>query len=477
MIFSSIPFLFLFLPLVLAGYFLLPGLKARNRWLLLASLVFYTWGGGIFALILLASITANYIFGLATGRAIDAGRTGQRNLWVACSVLVNIGLLAYYKYINFAIAQWNALAQNWGFAPPIAWESVALPIGISFFTFHCLSYVFDVAHGKFRAQRDYGVFALYVMLFPQLIAGPIVRYHDIATQFFDRPQGKAPFYEGMIRFLHGLAKKVILADSVGAVAESVFALPAGEMTTSLAWLGAFAYMLQIYFDFSAYSDMAIGLARMFGFTFPENFNRPYSAHSITDFWRRWHMTLSNWIREYLYIPLGGNRVSTRRMYGNLLTVFFLTGLWHGANWTFILWGLYHGALLVIERVSGQREHDNHILLRRALTCFLVLIGWVMFRAADVQQALNFYQHMFFAFDTGGKLPATVDAALSRRNTLAFVLASLVLCLPRHWRMAHFLHRTDRPALLYHGFLLLIALPYSLILIAGGTFSPFLYFQF
>lgn len=479
MVFSSLPFLFYFLPLVLLGYFGLRGTDARNYWLLAASLVFYIWGGGIFVLILLASITANYWFGLWAAKAREAGDKKRLHLWVAGSVLINIGLLGYYKYINFAIAEFNRAGEWLGMSQPIAWDSVILPIGISFYTFQSMSYVFDIARGDCEPQRRFSRFALYVALFPQLIAGPIVRYHDVATQIPQREHSLRLFHEGMIRFVHGLVKKVVLADAAGAVAESCFGLSTGELTTGAAWLGAFAYTLQIYFDFSAYSDMAIGLGKMFGFVFPENFRRPYSALSITDFWRRWHITLSTWIREYLYIPLGGNRVSTQRLYANLLIVFFLTGLWHGANWTFILWGLYHGALLVIERLTGQRETDREHAslrgLRRAVTVLLVLIGWVLFRAESVPQAFAFYSQMFAFGDW--QLPVMVEIALTPRILLTLALSCLVFVLPRPWQMAAYITSGSRVAIAYRWFLLLLALPYALLLVFSGTFSPFLYFQF
>lgn len=479
MVFSSLPFLFYFLPLVLAGYYLLRPTPARNYWLLASSLVFYTWGGGIFVLLLLGSITINYGFGLWAARAVESGNARNLRLCVLGTVAVNIGLLGYYKYINFFIAEFNRSAEWFGFGQPIAWDSVILPIGISFFTFQSMSYIFDIARRDIVAERNFARFALYESLFPHLIAGPIVRYREIAAELPARDHGLEQFYGGMIRFVHGLVKKVVLADAAGAVAESAFGLPEGQLTTAAAWLGAFAYTMQIYFDFSAYSDMAIGLGKMFGFTFPENFRRPYSALSITDFWRRWHITLSSWIREYVYIPLGGNRVGPRRVYANLLIVFFLTGLWHGANWTFILWGLYHGVLLVIERLTGgretDREHARFRNLRRASTLLMVLFGWVLFRAEDVTQALSFYNHMFIP--SGFNLPQAVQESLTSRHVLTLVLSSLVFVLPHHWQMAPFLTSGHRMAVAYRWFLLLFALPYALLLVFSGTFSPFLYFQF
>ncbi|MCH2547721.1 MAG: MBOAT family protein [Alphaproteobacteria bacterium] len=478
MVFSSIPFLFYFLPLVLSGYYLLRSTDARNYGLLAASLLFYTWGGGIFVLILLASITANYWFGRMAAHAFAANNRKQLHASVIGSVIVNIGLLGYYKYINFFIAEFNRSASFFGFAQPIAWDSIILPIGISFFTFQSMSYVFDIARGICPPQRRFSRFALYVALFPQLIAGPIVRYQDIAAQIPARTHSASLFYEGMFRFVHGLVKKVVLADAAGAVAESCFGLPAEEMTTSAAWLGAVAYSLQIYFDFSAYSDMAIGLGKMLGFHFPENFRRPYSALSITDFWRRWHITLSTWIREYLYIPLGGNRVSTKRLYANLLVVFFLTGLWHGANWTFILWGLYHGVLLIIERLFGRSSvppSRTSIVMRRAVTLVLVIIGWVLFRAVDVTQALTFYQHMFL--HSAYHLPLDVQLSLTHRHVLTLILSLMVFILPQHWHASRLLSSDIKTAQCYRWVLLLLAFPYALLLVCSGTFSPFLYFQF
>lgn len=475
MVFSSIPFLFYFLPLVLLGYFALRGTDARNHFLLAANLLFYMWGGGAFVLLLLTSIAANYGFGLLVFRAREQNNQRRLHGCVVASIIFNIGLLGYYKYVNFMIAEFNHVASWLGFMQPIAWDSVILPIGISFFTFQSMSYVFDIARGHCQPQPSFSRFMLYVSLFPTLLSGPIVRYRDIASQLPARTHSADLFYEGMIRFTHGLVKKMVLAEAAGIIAASCFGLPANELTTGAAWLGALAYTLQIYFDFSAYSDMAIGIGKMFGFTLPENFRRPYSAQSITDFWRRWHITLSTWIREYIYIPLGGNRVSTHRLYANLVLVFFLTGLWHGANWTFIAWGLYHGVLLVIERISGQRDSDRLLVLRRGFTLLLVLIGWVLFRAEDMTQAVTFYQHMFVP--DRWQLPTSVMQALTPRYVLTLALSCLVFILPQQWQMAGFLASPHPAAASYRWFLLLVALPYALVLVFSGTFSPFLYFQF
>ena len=386
MVFSSIEFLFLFLPVVLLAYRVVPA-RARNGTLLAASLLFYTWGGGAFVLILAASIAIDYCAGWMVDDARERGLPRRRALGIALSVAVNVGLLAYFKYANFFVAQWNDLGDAVGIGT-IAWTSVALPIGISFFTFQSMSYTLDVARGRARHLRNPVDFALYVSLFPQLIAGPIVRFHEIADQMRERTTRLEDFAEGALRFSHGLVKKVVVADAVAPIADAAFGLDAADLTTPAAWLGVAAYTIQIYFDFSGYSDMAIGLGRMFGFTFPENFRRPYSALSVTDFWRRWHITLSNWFRDYLYVPLGGNRASAAATYRNLIVVFLLVGFWHGANWTFLAWGVYHGGLLIAERLTGQRpvRDASWPWLRRAVTLLAVVVGWAIFRADSIWHA-------------------------------------------------------------------------------------------
>ena len=324
--------------------------------------------------------------------------------------------------------------------------SIALPIGISFFTFHNISYIVDVYRGKSEPQRSPLQFLTYIVMFPQLVAGPIVRYHEIKDQLRpDRPRDRgADFAAGFPRFAYGLFKKVAVADSIAPIADSVFALPSDQLTTPTAWLGALAYTLQIYFDFSGYTDMAIGLGTMLGFRLPENFNRPYSAVSITDFWRRWHMSLSRWFRDYLYVPLGGNRGSTAQTYRNLLIVFFLTGLWHGAAWTFILWGLYHGSFLVLERATGLRTLPAERLMwpRRALTFVIVLIGWVPFRAHSIDRAGAIVGKMF-AFDFS-EAPVTVSAATTRQAVVALVLAALVVLMPRSFVTGRYLDLARSP---------------------------------
>jgi alginate O-acetyltransferase complex protein AlgI len=341
LVFSSPIFLFIFLPATLLLYFL-AGKAVRNLLLLVISLVFYAWGEELYVLILLASIALNYLFGLGIDFAI--GR--QRLWWLWGGVVGNLLLLGYFKYTGFIL-------QNMGVENAAALTPV-LPIGISFFTFQALSYLIDLYYRRVQVQKNPLNLALYISLFPQLIAGPIVRYSEVEKEIIDRTVTRSDVAEGVQQFVRGLAKKTLLADPMGLVADRVFAIPEAGLTPETAWLGAICYSLQLYFDFSAYSDMAIGLGRIFGFKFPPNFNYPYTARSVTDFWRRWHMTLSRWFRDYLYIPLGGNRHGATRTYLNLWIVFLATGIWHGAAWTFIIWGAYHGAFLIIERLGLAR---------------------------------------------------------------------------------------------------------------------------
>ncbi len=475
-VFSSIEFLFLFLPLLLGLYRLVPR-RFENGVLLLASLLFYTWSGGAFVAILAVSIVVDYFAGWLVAWARDHDHRRALRLGVGLSVSVNLSLLAFFKYANFFVQQFNDLGATLGLGT-IAWTNIGLPIGISFFTFQSMSYTLDLARGRAEHLRSPLDFALYVALFPQLICGPIVRYHEIAAQIRDRHSRLDEMAEGAVRFLHGLVKKVVVADAAGALADAVFGLPSDQLNTATAWLGVSAYTLQIYFDFSGYSDMAIGLGRLFGFTFPENFRRPYSAISITDFWRRWHITLSSWLRDYLYIPLGGSHGGVAATYRNLVIVFLLTGFWHGANWTFLVWGAFHGVLLVIERVTGQRPVETATFtgLRRLMVLLLVMLGWVIFRADSVTHAVELYAAMF-SF-SGFDLAPVVAVAMTHRVAFITALASLVVLLPRDFvagpqlvsgRGAAF--TMGRVVWLGCGALI------ATTLIASGNFSPFLYFQF
>ncbi|WP_215114198.1 MBOAT family protein [Exiguobacterium sp. s70] len=387
MLFSSTVFLFYFLPIVLGLYFISPR-PIKNTILLVASLFFYAWGEPRFVLIMLASIAMNYVFGLLVDR--DRHHEKKIKLWMTLMVLGNLGMLGVFKYTSFFIENVNSV---FGFS--LNDPEIPLPLGISFFTFQAMSYVIDVYRKDGQVQRNIFDLALYVSFFPQLIAGPIVRYQTVADEIVDRRETIDDFVSGIQRFVIGLGKKMILANSAGYVADQIFGMPAGEMSTTLAWIGIIAYSLQIYFDFSGYSDMAIGLGRMFGFHFLENFNYPYISRSVSEFWRRWHMSLGSWFRDYVYIPLGGNRQGEWKTYRNLAVVWFLTGIWHGASWTFIAWGVYYGVFIMLERAFlGKWLKAMPSWLSLSFTLFVVIIGWVFFRADDFPYAIAYLQTMF-----------------------------------------------------------------------------------
>ncbi|MFQ5480387.1 MAG: MBOAT family O-acyltransferase [Thermodesulfobacteriota bacterium] len=472
MIFPSQIFLFYFLPLLLAFYYVTPK-RYRNHTLLAFSYLFYLWGSGLFLFALLASTAVDFFLALK----MEKQEGGTRKRWLAVSITFNLAILAYFKYSNFFIAEVNALLGSQG-SPYIKWTEVVLPIGISFFTFQKITYLVDVYRKEKKALHRFVDYALYVALFPQLIAGPIVRFHEISDQLRTRVETFDGFYQGTLRFYWGLMKKVVLANRCGAIADAVFALNTGALDTKMAWVGVTAYGLQIYFDFSAYSDMAIGLGHMFGFRLPENFRRPYSSISITDFWRRWHITLSNFFRDYLYIPLGGNRVTPVKTYVNLMIVFTLCGLWHGANWTFIIWGIFHGSLLIIERLSGLRATDakNFIILRRAVTLFLVMVGWVFFRAVDMGHATSMLKIMFVPVNY--PLPFTLFEAMNYRNIFFMLAAAIVFFLPRDFSGLSLIekHRQPLPEALRVAVVIIMVL-YSVALIVSGSYNPFIYFQF
>jgi alginate O-acetyltransferase complex protein AlgI len=484
MLFSSPIFLFYYLPVLLALYSLLPR-TARNGLLLIASLNFYAWGEQGYILVLVASIGLNYLFGLGVDHL--AGRRAVTAM-IALAVIVNLGLLGVFKYANFFVDNVNHLRAAWQLEP-LQVASVHLPLGISFFTFHALSYVIDIYRRQVRALRNPVDFALYISFFPQSIAGPIVRYHDVADQLAERSITREGLAEGVRRFILGLGKKMLIANSLAAPADAIFGLAADQLTTPLAWLGLLCYTLQIYFDFSGYSDMAIGLARMFGFQFPENFAYPYVARSITEFWRRWHISLSTWYRDYLYIPLGGNRCRAGRVYANLVIVFCLCGLWHGASWTFVAWGLFHGSFLVIERLGLGR------LLARAWTPIghvyalaVVMLGWVLFRAETLPAALGFVRSLagWSAASDGQPLGLHLNAEVA----LA-LLAGAIGCMPvlpllvrARDRLVVLCASRVRTAVAVQtawaftgvagcGVIFLA----SLMLLAAGTYNPFIYFRF
>ncbi len=475
MSFATPLFLWYFLPTVLLVYWVLPT-RLRNLNLAASSLVFYALGGKAHVWLLLAMIVANFLAGLAIGRTRNLGDRAA-NLALGAAVGANLGVLALWKYAGFASSQIEPLARRFGWHVPGI--SLALPLGISFFTFHCISYVVDVHRGTRHALRNPIDFATYIAQFPQLVAGPIIRYHEIAEQLGQTGRDRiGDFAAGMPRLALGLSKKVLVADSVAPLADAAFAAPSAELRWAGAWLGILAYTVQIYFDFSGYSDMAIGLGRMFGFTFPENFRRPYSAESITDFWRRWHLSLSSWFRDYLYIPLGGNRAGTVRTYRNLGIVFLVTGLWHGANWTFVVWGLYHGSLLIFERRTGIAVVGNTrwVPLRRAATLAAVMVGWVLFRSDDMAQAWHYLHVMLLP-----RLDAPwtgLESAMTNAHLFWLVVGSLSVLLPGTFNLGRLLdHGRGRGSTILRYAVVLLVAPYAGALVASGTFSPFLYFQF
>jgi len=392
MVFSSIIFLFYFLPVFFLVYYLADK-KYRNAIILAGSVFFYAWGAPKFIFILLGTTIVDfYIVRLMS-------RQKQRSLKTALmcvSLSINLGLLFYFKYSNFFVDNLNHVLAKIG-VTEIAWTKLLLPIGISFYTFETITYVVDVYRGVHKPLKNFWDYQLYIILFPKLIAGPIIRFHDFADQIYDHTEFETTDNKlrGLYRFFIGLGKKVLIANAVGAAADVIFNIPCNELGTATAWFGALSYTFQIYFDFSGYSDMAIGLGLMMGFRFPENFNNPYTAASITDFWRKWHITLGNWMRNYLYIPLGGNRVSSKgRLYFNLWLVFLASGLWHGAAWGFIIWGAYHGFFLVIERIFLGKWLAKLGRLSFIYTFVVVMIGWVFFKIEYFHASLNYFHRMF-----------------------------------------------------------------------------------
>jgi len=387
MIFSSLPFLLIFLPVILLAYFLAPR-RIKNIVLLFGSLIFYAWGEPIYIFLMLLSIVLNYFSGLEIGlRRHD--ETGARKALIF-AIISNIAILSFFKYYEFVITTINGV-----FSLDIVIRNLPLPIGISFYTFQALSYIIDIYRKKVKPQKNILTFALYIAMFPQLVAGPIVRYHEIEAQLINRKTSWNKFGDGVLLFIVGFAKKVILADSAMLIHDQVMALNIGNASTLTVWVGVFAFAFRIYFDFSGYSDMAIGLAKMFGFELLPNFNYPYTATSIADFWKRWHISLTNWFRDYVYIPLGGNRVEVSKHMSNLLIIWLLTGLWHGAAWNFIFWGLYYGAIAVAEKYFwGDFISKRPKIIRHTYALLLVMIGWVFFFSPTMGFAVEYLRIMF-----------------------------------------------------------------------------------
>ena len=469
MVFSSAVFLFIFLPVVFVLSRVLPGIRAKNILLLIASLLFYAFGEPVYILLMLASILVNF----TAGRLLPLCGKGLDKLVLALAVVLNLGMLSLFKYTDFFLTTVNQV-----FSLEIPLTGIALPVGISFFTFQGLSYVIDVYRDREMCAKSIVKLALYISLFPQLIAGPIVIYHDVANQIDHRETTPELTADGIRRFVLGLGKKLLLANTAGRMADLVFTATAQQLDIRVAWLGALCYCLQIYFDFSGYSDMAIGLGRMFGFQFLENFNYPYVSSSIKEFWRRWHISLSSWFRDYLYIPLGGNRKGKLRTEVNKGIVFFCTGLWHGASWNFVLWGLWHGVFIILEDLLPKggkvRRAIGHVT-----TPLIVLLGFVLFRADTLGDAGLIFSQMFTGVDFTLQSDALLRTLLSPLNILTVVLGT-AFSLPLLPKVKAYAQGEGKAAaalragsyLACGGLFLLCVMN-----LAGSAFNPFIYFRF
>ena len=468
MLFGSSIFLFLFLPALLIVYFLSPK-KYRNLIILLASLSFYTFGEKELVLLIIASIIIDYSAGLII-------ESGKEKIGLYFSIISNIGILFYFKYSTFVFQNYYEFLELIGIhSKSIQYiPEVVLPLGISFFTFQTMSYTVDVYRGNVKASRNILDFATYVSMFPQLIAGPIVRYKDIQSQLSRRKVTLDDFYIGVERFIIGLSKKIIIADNLAYVADGAFGLPNDELSTSFAWVGVLAFTFQGYFDFSGYSDMAIGLGRMFGFKFLENFNYPYMSKSIKEFWHRWHISLSTWFRDYVYIPLGGNRKGSLRTYLNLFTVFFITGLWHGANWNYIAWGMSHGIFIVIEKLGFDSVlAKSNKFFRHFYTMAVVIITMVFFRATGLSEAFMYLENMFsLNLDNSNGF---LSFYLRKESLIAFVLA--IIFSVNTFAIIQQKFQQNKLYYFFKFIVLIILFIISIVYIAIDSYTPFIYFKF
>ena len=464
MVFSSKVFLCVFLPAAFCLHLLLPGMRAKNFLLVVASLVFYAYGEPIYVILLVASSAGNYILARLTGECPKI-----RKLTMTLAVVINLGLLVIFKYSGFLVETFNSVT---GAGIPV--PQVRMPIGISFFTFQALSYVIDVYRGDASVQKNFGKVLLYISFFPQLIAGPIVKYHDVEAEINNRKQTPEEIGKGIRRFIAGLSKKVLIANTMGLVADNLFGAAATGITGPGAWLGAVSYMLQIYFDFSGYSDMALGLGMMFGFHFHENFDYPYISASIREFWRRWHMSLSGWFKEYLYIPLGGNRRGKFRTVVNKMIVFVCTGIWHGASFNFLFWGIYHGFFLMLEEYIpfiGKKGGKLKSFFQHVYALLVVCVGFVFFRADTMKQGCFWIREMFTDF---GWKASAMSLTLQQLTPVYLVTlaAALVAAVPVNSMLKKYKW--------YEGFTYVLSLAgfaLCVLSLAGGTYNPFIYFRF
>ena len=499
MLFSTPIFIFLFLPIFLLVYFLL-GKKLRNFFILVASIVFYTWSEGWLILIMLISMIVSYITGLVISKGLEGNnttplkagtfRTKKQKVVLISSIIANLLFLGFFKYFNFGLENFNYLINFFGWQRVYidSFMQIILPLGISYYTFQLISYTVDVYRGTIAPTRNFINFASFIAMFPHIIAGPIVRYTTIARQLVFRVITRESFVDGIKRFIVGFGKKMLIANTLAFPVDTIFSLPTNALTASLTWIGVVCYSLQIYFDFSGYSDMAIGLGKMLGFTFLENFNYPYIAQSIKEFWRRWHISLSTWFRDYLYIPLGGNRKSSGRTYVNLFIVFIITGLWHGANWTFVAWGLFHGFFIVLERLGLLKFLQSLWRpLRHAYFILVILISWAIFRSDSLGYAFSYLKAMFGFGKGRGTVPQTT---LSLNAVVLIALAAGIIGSTNVFPLLkEFIRKTiDRKAelnsfycnkayfIVMVVFLLLIFIT-SLMQLATSTYNPFIYFRF
>lgn len=470
MLFSSLVFLWFFLPAAVFLYYLAPGRNAKNIVLFAASLIFYGWGGPRYLLLVLLTALLCYAAGLCLDAAGE--RTALKKLSVGVFVLITLGILGYFKYYNFFAATAGRLAGKELF--PL--RDIVLPLGISFYTFQAISYVVDVYRGKSPAQKNLFHMALYLFLFPQILSGPIIKYHQVAGQLTNRNETISMQFYGIKRFVYGLAKKVLLANTFGQSVDYIMGVPSGQMGTLTAWLAVILYTLQIYYDFSGYSDMAIGLGRIFGFYYEENFNYPYLSSSITEFWRRWHISLSTWFRDYLYIPLGGNRKGLGRTCVNLFIVFLATGLWHGASMTFIIWGIYHGLFILSERLWLKKVLDRNPVkfLNHLYAMFVVVFGWLLFRAPSMTYAIDLAKAMI------RPSKGLWNAGLFANNKILFLaVLGILLCGPVQALFPRFRnHIFDEENVSYGDIAVMIVLLFlSTMVVVSSTYTAFIYFQF
>lgn len=467
MVFSSSVFIFMFLPLSLVSYYI-SGKKIKNYILLLASLFFYAWGGMNYLKVLIISILINYIFGLLVDKTID--KKHLRMFFLILGIILNLALLFYYKYYDFFLENINTI-----FNMNLELKKIVLPIGISFFTFQGMSYIIDIYRNDGKVNKNIFSVALYISLFPQLVAGPIIKYKAVDEQIRNRKESIDYFSYGINRFVIGLGKKIIISDMLGAISDNIFLLAnSSGIDMITAWIGAICYTLQIYFDFSGYSDMAIGLGHLFGFKFPENFNYPYISRSITEFWRRWHISLSTWFKEYLYIPLGGNRRGN--VYFNLVVVFLVTGLWHGASWNFVIWGLWHGLFMIIERLIRDKAWYKKIplIIKIFITLFIVIIGWVLFKATTLKEGLR-YLSIMFGLVNFSNITFEFTYFISRKFILLIIIGIIASTpIPKNIFNRY---KGIKAFELMKTILIILLFIVSIIFMVNSTYSPFIYFQF